>query len=211
MQEAIGIDQIVNGVGEDSNATATEINAQISQAGARFTMYVRMLEREGLYQRAKIVYKMMLHYVTDMQLVPTNTMDGPKFYPFNPEQFDDTWEPKIQLESSVKSMKGRTAEQSTMAYQALIADPSNDLYETKKILYPKMFDLSEEELDRIIGSQKPETGMDGMGADPMAGGELPPEGMPVEGPVDAPVAPELDEEGNARLEAALAELGALNG
>lgn len=207
MREATGIDQIVNGVGEDSSATATEINAQLNQAGQRFTLYVRMLEREGLYHRAKIVYRMMLHYISDMQLVPTNTMDGPKFYPFNPEQFDDSWEPKISLESSVRSNKMRTAEEATAAYTAIIADPTNDLWEAKKIMYPKMFDLNEEELDKIIGPEKPQE-FAGAPTEPLSE-ELPPEAVePVIEPVEEPAeAVDPDAEGNARLEAALAQLG----
>lgn len=182
IREVVGIDQIVQGVGEDSNATATEINAQMGQAGQRFSLFVRMLEREGLYMRAKIVYQMMLHYQTQMTLVPTNTMDGPKFYQLDPSQFDDTFEPRIQLESNVKNKKRAEQSEALESFQAMIADPTNDLWEVKKILYPKMFDLNEEELDRIIGNQKPQ---EPMGLDPMAGGGE----MPGEMPLDVPEMP----------------------
>ena len=84
----------------------------------------------------------------DKQLVPTNSIDGPKFFAFDPSQFDDTYEPKIQLESNVRQGKQDVKNQALEAYTALIADPTNDLWEAKKVLYPKMFDLTEEELDR---------------------------------------------------------------
>lgn len=155
MREATGADQVVKGVAQDQQTTATEIKAQMNQAGERFGIYVRMLEREGLYQRTKIVYRMMLAYVTDKQLVPVNSMDGPKFRDFNPKEFDDTYEPQIRLEASVQASKQMDAKQATESYSILIQDPTNDLWEAKKILYPKMFDLSEEELDRIIGTEKP--------------------------------------------------------
>jgi hypothetical protein len=196
MREATGIDQIVQGVQNDSSATATEINAQLNQAGQRFSLFVKMLEREGLYQRAKIVYKMILHYVRDMQLVPTNTMDGPKFYKFDPNQFDDTFEPQIQLESTVKNRRRIDQGKALEAYQALIQDPTNDLWEAKKIMYPKMFEMTEEELDRIIGPQKPQA-MGGMS-----------EGMPAaEGALEAPEAampPEMPEMQEMPVDAGMA-------
>lgn len=171
IREAVGVDQIVQGVAEDSNATATEINAQLSQAGQRFTLFVRMLEREGLYHRAKIVYKMMRYYQRDMQLVPTMGVNGPQFFTYDPSQYTDDYEPKIQLESSVKNKKRSEQATALEAFQAIIADPTNDLYEAKKILYPKMFDMKEEELDRIIGQQKPEEEL-AMGA-PAGPGDMP--------------------------------------
>lgn len=194
IREATASDQVVKGMGSTSNSTATEIKAQINQAGERFEMYVRMLEKEGLYQRAKIVYRMMLYYVTDKQLIPQVTMQGPKFRAFDPEQFDDTYEPQIRLEASVKSGKQQDSKQATDAYAILIQDPTNDLYQAKKVLYPKMFDLSEEELDLIIGAEPPPPVTEDpsmMGEDPNAmpmedqallaeqGGQMPmPEGLP---------------------------------
>ena len=165
IRETTASDQVVKGVAADANQTATEVRAQINQAGERFEIYVRMLEKEGLRQRAKIVYRMMLYYVRDQQLVPQITMQGPKFRKFDPRQFDDTYEPEIRLESSVKSQKNQTARETVQAFQALIQDPSNDLWQVKKIMYPKMFDLSEEELDLIIGDQPPQPAAP---ADPLA-------------------------------------------
>lgn len=175
IREATASDQVVNGAQPTGDPTATEVNTQVQQAGERFEIYARMLEREGFYQRAKIVYHMMLAYVQDKQLVPTMSIDGPKFRAFNPEQFDDSYEPQIRLDSQVKSNQQKTAGQATQAYEVIIADPTNDLWEAKKILYPKMFDIDEQELDLIIGQQKPQ-------ALPAAGG-LPPV------PGTAPAAP----------------------
>jgi hypothetical protein len=185
IREAVGVDQIVQGVGNDSDATATEINAQLNQAGQRFSIFVRMFEKEGLWQRAKIVYKMMLTYQKDKTLYPTMTMDGPKFFKYDPNIYDESVEPKIQLESSVKQMKGKDRAQAIESYTQLIADPTNDLWEAKKILYPKMFDLSEEELDRIIGKEKPMAPEEPMGLPPesMEAPELPMEAMPLEEPM----------------------------
>jgi hypothetical protein len=171
IRETTGADQVVKGVeSEGGKSTATEINAQLNQAGQRFELYVRMLEKEAFYQRAKIVFKMMLTYVSDRQLVPTNSTDGPKFFAFDPEQFDETYEPKIQLEASIRIAKSRDQNVATEAYTAIIADPTNNLWQAKKILYPKMFDLTEEQLDNIIGNQPP----------PPPAASLGPEGMPEE-------------------------------
>lgn len=174
IREATASDQVVKGVAADQKTTATEIRAQVNQAGERFEIYVRMLEKEGLRQRAKIVYKMMLKYLPDTDLVPVMTTDGPGLRKLFKDQLDDSYEPEIRLEASVKSNKAQTANATTNAYQAIIQDPTNDLWQAKKIMYPKMFDLSEEELDKIIGAQPPQPPTM-PGADPMAG-----QGMPEE-------------------------------
>lgn len=186
MREATGADQIVQGTGpQGGDTTATEIKAQLNQAGQRFELFVRMLEREGFYQRTKIVYKMMLHHLKDVQLVPAMGLDGPQFHKLDITQFDETYEPKIQLAASVNNAKQRDAQQSTEAYQILIADPTNDLWEAKKILYPKMFDLTDEQLDRIIGAEKPQPAAPGLPGGPEAPGEAEP--LPAPEPTEAPL------------------------
>lgn len=170
IRETTASDQVVKGVASDDKTTATEIRAQVNQAGERFEIYVRMLEKEGLRQRAKIIYKMMLKYLPDTDLVPVQSTDGPKFRTLHKDQLDDSYEPEIRLEASVKSQKAQTANQATQSFQALIQDPTNDLWQAKKIMYPKMFDLTEEELDKIIGTTPPQppTPMGDPAADPNA-------------------------------------------
>jgi hypothetical protein len=182
IRETTAADQVIMGVNTSFSTTATEIKAQLAQAGQRFDLYVMMLEKEAFYQRAKIVYKMMRHFLKDAQLVPTTSIDGPKFYLFDPKKYDDSYEPSIKLQASVDSKKQQQQSETTKAYQEIIADPTNDLYQAKKILYPKMFDLSEEELDKIIGTQPPAPGMGmgmggaGMPGDPAAQGMPQPAG-----------------------------------
>lgn len=180
IREATGADQIVQGMSSTGDTTATEIQAQLNQAGQRFELYIRMLEQEALKQRARIVFRMMKRYVTEPTLVPQMTMDGAKFRQLDPVQYNDDYEPSVSLEARVKNAKAKDQKQATDAYAILIQDPTNDLWEAKKVLYPKMFDLSEEELDRIIGAEKPDTpgtapGMEGAPVE----GELPPEAPPM--------------------------------
>lgn len=192
IREATAADQIVQGVAATGGKpTATEINAQLNQAGERFGLYQQMLEREGFYQRAKIVYRMMLHYIKDIQLVPVKSMDGPKFRTYDPNQYDDSYEPQIRLDSTVKSNKAQISQAATQAFSEIIQDPTNNLWQAKKIMYPKMFDLDEEELDKIIGAQEPQAP-----AGPAAPADLAP-GMPGAAPADltAPVQPEVNPAG----------------
>lgn len=168
IRETTASDQVVKGVASDDKTTATEIRAQVNQAGERFEIYVRMLEKEGLRQRAKIVYKMMLKYLPDTDLVPVMTTDGPGLRKLFKDQLDDSYEPEIRLEARVKSQQQQTVNQATQAYQIIIQDPANDLWQAKKIMYKKMYpDLTEEELDKIIGAQPPQQDM-GMPTDPNA-------------------------------------------
>jgi hypothetical protein len=188
IREATGAESIIQGGTPKGSPTATEINAQSSNAGQRFELFVRMLEKEGFYQRAKIVYKLMRHYQKEMTLIPTMTVDGPKFHKFMPDNYTDDYEPKIQLQATVDSKKQNDIKEFTQSYQILIQDPTNDLYEAKKILYPKMFDIDEEQLDKIIGKDKNAIGADGQSP------QLGPDGQPLpEGadPNAAPVAPPM--------------------
>jgi hypothetical protein len=185
IREATGADQIVQGKSNDGkgDTTATEINAQLNQAGQRFDLFVRMLEKEGFYQRAKIVYALMLHYQKEKTLIPVSSVDGPKLRILNPGDFDLNFEPKIQLASTVAQSKANEESEFTKAYQILIQDPTNDVWEAKKLLFPKMFNLTEEELDKIIGADK-----NANGTPPAMG----PDGKPIEDPnaEQAPVGPD---------------------
>lgn len=185
IRETTGVDQVTKGVANDQQATATEIKAQLSQSSQLFELYVRMLEKEGLYQRAKIVFEMIRLFVTSDKSVPTMTQDGPKFFTVKPYveteegqrvQVYKDYEPQIRLEASIQAARQRDQSEATKAYQLLIADPTNNLWETKKVLLPKIVDLSEEELDRIIGQTAPVN--QGAPIDPgqqplMPGGEAP--------------------------------------
>lgn len=183
IREATAADQVIMGVNTSWRSTATEIKAQLAQAGQRFDLYVMMLEKEAFYQRAKIVYKMMRTYLKGPQLVPTSSIDGPKFYVFNPENYDDTYEPQIKLSASIDADNQKQQEQATQAYQEMIADPTNDLWQIKKTLYPKMFSMTEEELDKIIGPQPPQGGMPGGLPGGLPGG---PPGAAPGGPMGTP-------------------------
>jgi hypothetical protein len=185
IREATGAESILQGGTPKGSPTATEINTQANSAGQRFELFVRMLEKEGFYQRAKNIYKLMRHYQKEMQLIPVMSVDGPKFHIFDPKQYDESYEPKIQLEATIKNKQLQDINQYTQAYQILIQDSTNDLYEVKKTLYPKMLDITEEQLDRIIGPQKgSEEGAEGEGA-PALG----PDGQPLPDPNALPPMP----------------------
>lgn len=154
IREATGADQLVKGVSNDQQSTATEVKAQLNQSSQRFEIFVRMLERELLYMRAKIVYGMIRRFVTSPKSVPTNTPDGPKFYNFDPQQFSKDYEPTVRLEASIRSTRMREQSEAAEAYKILINDPTNNLYQIKKILLPKMIPLDETELNRIIGDEE---------------------------------------------------------
>ena len=190
IRETTGADQVTKGVTSEQENTATEVVAQLNQSSQRFDIYVRMVEKEAFYQRAKIVYQMLRLFVTAPKSVPTQTPDGPKFYTFNPKQFSKDYEPSVRLEASIQNARQREQAQATQAYQLLIADPTNNLFEVKKILLPKIVDLDEAELDRIIGQQDQLQPMGGGPEQGMPVGEegLSPEGMP---PAAAPVPEEV--------------------
>ena len=51
----------------------------------------------------KIVLRMLLKYGDRVNLIPTTSMDGPKFRVLRLDDFDTTYEPQIRLETTVKT------------------------------------------------------------------------------------------------------------
>lgn len=197
MREVTALDQIMKGQGPAGDPTATQINAQVSQSSERIESKARVLQKDGLYWMAYILFRMFQLFVTEPMVVRVKGSDigdakttvtlpngeerqlPPGTALLDPADFrGDDWKPKVTLEIDAQSKKAEEQTSSRENYQIMIQDPTNNLAEAKRIMYPKMFDLSKDDLDAIITP-------DPMQADPLAGqmGMEQPEqgGVPVAG------------------------------
>lgn len=165
IREATAIDQTTKGVSSpNTDETATAVNAQMAQAGQRIQSKARIFEKDAFYWDAWILMKMAQLYITEpiVVSVPGSTMTPEEALEkygielpkgagvFDPADFEGDVQVRVSLEVDEQNEKIATQRNSTMAYTALIQDPTNNLEEVKRRLYPKMFDLDQEDLDAIM-------------------------------------------------------------
>ncbi|MBM4644773.1 hypothetical protein GS464_29590 [Rhodococcus hoagii] len=211
MRETTAVDQLAKGIANVKQTTATEVDAQMSQTSQRIESKARIMEKDGLYWMAHIVFRMFQLYVDKPLIVEVKGADADELRTtidmpdgtelqlpkgavvLDPKDYQGTWRPKVTLEIDAATRKVEEQQANTAAYQIVIQDPTNNLAEAKKILYPKMFDLTKEEIERITTpdpAQMMGMGVPGAEGDPMAqggapmpldpamAGEMPPEPLP---------------------------------
>lgn len=205
IRETTAIDQVAKGASNVQDTTATEVRAQMNQSSQRIEIKARMLEKDGFFYMGTILFRMIQLYVTEPQVVSAEGMNSnePTEYTmpsgdvlnlpkntliFDPAEYTGTWVPTVTLEVDSENKKANSKRENLQAYQILIQDPTNNLEEIKKILLPKIFDLSQEDIDLIITPPQPEAvdpnaPIDPMMADPammQEQGATPlPQGMPL--------------------------------
>lgn len=223
IRETTALDQIMKGMAPSGDPTATQINAQVSQSSERIESKARTLEKDGLYWMAYILFRMFQLYVDKPLVVEVKGQDFedlkttvtlpdgterelPKGAALlDPDDYRGDWRPKVTLEVDAQSKKAEEQTAARENYQIMIADPTNNLDEAKKRMYPKMFDLSKDDIDAIVTTDPAQQAPQMNDIDPATGAPLPPGGStgPVGqlAPVEAPqeqmmdTGPELPVEG----------------
>lgn len=220
IRETTAIDQIMKGSAPSGDPTATQINTQVNQSSERIESKARTFEKDGLYWMAYIIFRMFQLYVdkplvvevkgqdfdeitTEVTLPNGEVRELPKGSALlDPNDYRGDWRPKVTLEVDAKSKRSEEQTTARENYQIMIADPTNNLEEAKRRMYPKMFDLTKDDIDAITTPDEAQQ------ASMAAGGGLPTEpgaaGLPAEGaplPDEAaqmplPTAPGVEEEGD---------------
>lgn len=198
IRETTASNEVVKGVSQDSQATATEINAQIAGSGQRLGLKVTQVENEGFHRLAKIVFEMIKLYVTEPTMVRIMGKDGAKWEEFDPKDFQGDYEPRVQLDITIENKRQREASEAKELLAAFLNDPEINQVELKKMVLSKSFNLDPDEVGMLVQEQPPMEQMP-MGDMPSEMGALPPEmgamppmpEMPPEMPQDIP--PELME------------------
>lgn len=196
IRETTAIDQVAKGAANVKDATATEVRAQLNQAGQRIEIKARMLENDAFFYMGKLLFRMIQLYVREPMAVKADGLEAKKQVEvdgvvlpkgttvFDPSAYPGDWLPHVSLEVNVQNKKVETQRMAMAAYQVLIQDPTNNLAETKERLFPLMFpDLSAEDIEAIT-TPADDAGAP-MGADPMSEA-----GMSPEAPMEAEVMPQ---------------------
>jgi hypothetical protein len=176
IRETTAVDQVVKGVTSATAQTATEIKAQLGQAGQRIEMKAKNLENDFFKQVADICVKLLRLYITSPTTVRVMNDAGVKFVDVDPSVFVGNYTPMVQLDITREMEKGKKQEAYQAAYQIVISDPTNNLPEAKKAMYPKMMpELDQEQIEAIITPAQPQQPPGG--AEGAQGGQVPPEMM----------------------------------
>ena len=196
IRETTASNETVKGVGSDTNATATEIQAQIAGAGQRLGLKVTRIENGYFHRVARIVLEMVKLYVTEPMMVRIMGKDGARWEEFDPKEFDGDYEPRVQLDITVENDKQQRANEAKELMAAFLNDPDVNQRELKKLALQRGFDLEPDEVDMLLVEEvpvMPEQSPELPSALPPALPEVPPMGMPTDG-LMPPMVPEDDME-----------------
>jgi hypothetical protein len=203
IRETTASNEVVKGAasspnGQTSPTTATEINAQIAGAGQRIGLKVTQIENEYFHQVAKIVFAMVQLYVTEKTMVRILGKDGIQWKEFDPKEFKDQYEPRVQLDITIQNKKAEQAATAKDMLAAFLNDPDINQQELKKLVLRCSFDLDPDEV-QLLMTPEPQPALPPT-PDPMAGGmmpgmpgAMPPMAMPPQGAVP-PMPPQLPPE-----------------
>lgn len=182
MRRATAADEIIQGAGQDKGRlTATEVRAQLAQAGTRFSVKLSILESEGYRIMADIMFKLIQINVTQEIAVRTIGPKGVEFKNYNPGEYLGSYTPKVMLDTHAEAVREEDKQNAMQFYQMSAGLPFVNELELYKRTAEKLFDISPEEMESLI--------IDPMMMDPMAMGMDPGMGgggleLPPEAPVD---------------------------
>lgn len=159
IREVTATDQIVKGVGQSGDVTATEAQLQVSQAGQRIESKIDSLARGPLKRLARLTLQYVRLFVADPFIVPQQSNGGIKPYLFDPNNYNYVFEPKVTLTIQAQSKRRQDQGEARQTYQMLIQDPTNNLQEVKKVLLPKIVDIDKDDLSRMTTQAPQPTGM----------------------------------------------------
>ena len=157
IREAASVSEISKGITATDSTTATEIKAMLGQADIRIREKADNLAQGFFMQEATIVFKLLKLYADDMYMIRKVGEDGVDFEQVDMARFTGEYTPMVTLDVQAQLEKSEKQEAYTNAYQMIIADPTNNLAEAKRIMYPKMMpELTAEEIEAIIAPQAPQ-------------------------------------------------------
>lgn len=195
IRETTASNEVVKGVGQqNSNTTATEIQAQIAGAGQRINLKVTQVENGYFYRMAKILFEMIRLYVTEPMMVRIVGKDGARWEEYNPEEFKyGEYEPRVQLDVTVENQKAQQANEAKEILAAFLNDPDIDQRELKKLVLARSFKLDPDEVNTLMSKREemlpPEMGLGGM---PMPPEQLDPMSQNIQPPVYDPMQGVMD-------------------
>lgn len=168
IRESASVSEISKGITATDSTTATEIKAMLGQADVRIREKADNLAQGFFMQEATIVFKLLKLYADDNYMIRKVGDNGVKFESVEMSKFIGDYTPMVTLDVQAQLEKSEKQEAYTNAFQMIIADPTNNLAEAKRIMYPKMMpELTQEEIAAIITPTQPQQPMQPQMAQPV--------------------------------------------
>lgn len=204
MRRATAADEVVQGASVKGDATATEINAQIMQAGTRFSSKLENYESEFFTILSNNMLKIMQIFLTREQAVRMIGESGVEWKNYNPGEFLGDYDVKVALEASAK-VKKETEKQNAMQFFLLASKlPFINQELLFKTTAKVLFDKDDKEIQNLVMPPMP-MGIPGMPPGAMPPGDMPPgAAMPQQGAgqmANMPMAPAERAQTNEALSA----------
>lgn len=150
MRRATAADEIVQGANPKGTQTATEINAQVVQAGARFSSKLENYESEFFKILANNMLKIMQIFMTQEQAVRLIGQEGVEWKNFNPGEYLGDYDIKVQLEATANRVR-ETEKQNAMQFFLLASKiPTIDQNALFKRTAKTLFELDDNELRALM-------------------------------------------------------------
>lgn len=175
MRRATAADEIVQGAGSTGSTTATEINAQVMQAGARFNSKLENYESEFFTILVNNMLKINQIFMTQEQAVRLIGQDGVEWKDYNPGEYLGDFDVKVQLEANARVQKEEEKQNAMQFYLLASKMPFMNQEELFKLTAKKLFDLDDNDLDGLVLPPQPPM-MPGLPGEPVG-----PDGMPQQG------------------------------
>lgn len=157
IRESASVSEISKGITATDSTTATEIKAMLGQADVRIREKADNLAQGFFMQEATIVFKLLKLNADDNYMIRKVGDNGVKFESVEMSKFIGDYTPMVTLDVQAQLEKSEKQEAYTNAFQMIIADPTNNLTEAKRIMYPKMMpELTQEEIAAIITPTQPQ-------------------------------------------------------
>lgn len=175
MRRATAADELIQGAGQDmGDITATEVRAQMAQAGTRFGSKLENYESEGFAILAQNMFKLTQIYLTQEQAVRIVGAQGVEWKNYNPGEFLGDYDIKVVLDGTARVLKEEEKQNAMQFYLMSSKMPFINQEALFKMTAAKLFDKEERDLEGLI-QQMP------MMMPGMKGMMPPPGGMPQEG------------------------------
>jgi hypothetical protein len=179
IRETTATDQLVKGVGSTSDITATEANIQVAGSSQRNELKTDVLSLGAFNRLALLTLQYIRLFIVDPYIVPQSANGGIKPLFYDPSKYDHNFEPKVTLTLQAQSKRRQEQNENLETYKILIQDPTNDLKAVKEIMLPKIVDLDNDEIKRIVDSTVMPPALPPQPGDPSAAPAAPMPAMPM--------------------------------
>jgi hypothetical protein len=180
IRDTARVDEVIQGVSDATDKTATEIKTQVAQASSGFATKTRALESGAYRQLGDIFVKFNQIFLTEEQMVRILSKEGVEFKPFDPEKYWGNYETKVVLESNARAKKEADSRKALDWYSTVAkGNPNFNAVEVDKYISQKTFDIDEDDLKVLMAPDPNAMVPPGMPQPGMqSGAPVPPPQMP---------------------------------